>query len=72
MGAEIRMRKILLVEDDPQDVELTLAALDEYHLVSRVVVVGDFRIEPSIPSAEHSKSVHNISQSGIWGDILFQ
>ena len=38
MGAEIRMRKILLVEDDPQDVELTLAALDEYHLVSRVVV----------------------------------
>ncbi len=41
MDAETRTRKILLVEDDPQDVELTLAALDEYHLASRVVVVGD-------------------------------
>ncbi len=41
MDAEMRMRKILLVEDDPQDVELALAALEEYHLASRVVVVGD-------------------------------
>ena len=32
---------ILLAEDDPQDVELTLAALEEFHLANRVVVVSD-------------------------------
>ena len=41
MDTETRIRKILLVEDDPQDVELTLAALEEHHLASRVVVVRD-------------------------------
>ncbi len=41
MDADIKTRKILLVEDDPRDVELTLAALEEYHLISRVVVVRD-------------------------------
>jgi len=34
-------KNILLVEDDPQDVALTLAALDEYHLANRVFVVND-------------------------------
>ena len=34
------IKRILLVEDDPQDVELTLAALEELHLASTVVVVG--------------------------------
>ena len=33
--------RILLVEDDPKDVELTLMALEEYNLVNEVVVVGD-------------------------------
>jgi CheY-like chemotaxis protein len=33
--------RILLVEDDPKDVELTLEALDEYHLANEVVVAGD-------------------------------
>jgi len=33
--------RILLVEDDPKDVELTLTALDEYKLANEVVVVGD-------------------------------
>jgi CheY-like chemotaxis protein len=33
--------RILLVEDDPKDVELTLEALDEYNLVNEVVVAGD-------------------------------
>jgi CheY-like chemotaxis protein len=33
--------RILLVEDDPKDVELTLTALDEYNLANEVVVVGD-------------------------------
>jgi CheY-like chemotaxis protein len=30
-----------LVEDDPKDVELTLTALEEYHLANEVVVAGD-------------------------------
>ena len=33
--------KILLVEDDPYDVELTLSALAENHLANEVVVVRD-------------------------------
>ena len=33
--------RILLVEDDPNDVELTLTALEEYHLVNEVVVARD-------------------------------
>jgi CheY-like chemotaxis protein len=33
--------RILLVEDDPKDVELTMTALDEYHLANEVVVVAD-------------------------------
>jgi hypothetical protein len=32
---------ILLVEDDPKDVELTLTALDEYNLANEVVVATD-------------------------------
>ena len=35
------MKKILLVEDDPRDVQLTLATLDKYHLANKVVVVND-------------------------------
>ena len=34
-------RNILLVEDDPLDVDLTLAALDEYKLAKNVFVVHD-------------------------------
>jgi len=33
--------RILLVEDDPKDVELTLTALDEYNLANEVVVTVD-------------------------------
>ena len=33
--------RILLVEDDPRDVELTLTALGEYNLVNEVVVTRD-------------------------------
>jgi DNA-binding response OmpR family regulator len=33
--------RILLVEDDPKDVELTLTALEEYNLANEVFVVGD-------------------------------
>jgi len=36
-----RLKKILLVEDDPQDVELTLTGLEEHHLANQVVVVHD-------------------------------
>lgn len=35
------LKKILLVEDSANDVELTLAALDEVHLANEVVVVRD-------------------------------
>jgi len=36
-----RLPRILIVEDDPRDVELTLTALDQYNLANEVVVVGD-------------------------------
>ena len=35
------LRRILMVEDDPRDVELTLTALEQYNLANEVVVVGD-------------------------------
>jgi CheY-like chemotaxis protein len=34
-------KRILLAEDNPKDVELTLAALDEHRLANEVVVVND-------------------------------
>ena len=37
----VPIKDILLVEDDPQDVELTLAWLEECHLAQRVAVVLD-------------------------------
>lgn len=37
----ITLKKILLVEDDPQDVELTLSALEEHRLANEVAVVRD-------------------------------
>ena len=36
-----RLGRILIVEDDPKDAELTLTALDEYHLANEVVVTRD-------------------------------
>ncbi len=42
MGVEIRnIKNILLVEDDPQDAELTLSALGKQRLANQVVVVRD-------------------------------
>ena len=35
------LKRILLAEDSPQDVEMTLAAMEEYHLANEVVVVRD-------------------------------
>jgi CheY-like chemotaxis protein len=35
------IKNILLVEDDPRDVELTLAALEQYRLASQVAVVDN-------------------------------
>jgi CheY-like chemotaxis protein len=35
------IRQILLADDNPRDVELTLAALADHHLVNEVVVVND-------------------------------
>lgn len=39
MAAELK--RILLVEDDPRDVELILEALGDYHLANEVVVACD-------------------------------
>ena len=40
MGGElINIKNILLVEDDPADVQLTLSALEDNHLANRVAVV---------------------------------
>src|SRR5215510_11627795 len=33
--------RILLVEDDPKDVELTLTALEDYNLANEVIVARD-------------------------------
>jgi len=42
MNTEILgLKKILMVEDDPRDVELTLAALAEHNLANKVAVVCD-------------------------------
>ena len=35
------LKRILLVEDDPNDIELTLTALDEYNLANEVVTARD-------------------------------
>lgn len=37
----IDLKKILLVEDNPNDVELTLEALSEHNLANRVIVLND-------------------------------
>jgi CheY-like chemotaxis protein len=36
-----KLGRILIVEDDPKDVELTLTALEEYNLANEVIVVGN-------------------------------
>jgi CheY-like chemotaxis protein len=36
-----KLGRILIVEDDPKDVELTMTALEEYNLANEVVVVGN-------------------------------
>jgi CheY-like chemotaxis protein len=35
------LKRILVADDDPKDVELTLAALEEHHLANEVFVVND-------------------------------
>jgi len=39
--ASIKLKKILLVEEDPHDAELTLAALEENQMASQVAIVRD-------------------------------
>jgi CheY-like chemotaxis protein len=36
-----KLGRILIVEDDPKDVELTLTALEEYNLANEVIVARD-------------------------------
>lgn len=35
------LKRILLAEDSPQDVEMTLEALSQHHLINEIVVVND-------------------------------
>ena len=37
----IKLKKILLVEDNPNDIELTLEALTEQNLANRVIILND-------------------------------
>ena len=37
----IELKTILMAEDNPQDVELTIEALTEHNLANHVVAVGD-------------------------------
>jgi CheY-like chemotaxis protein len=37
----IKLKSILLVEDDPKDIELTLGSLEEYNLANEVLVARD-------------------------------
>jgi len=41
METTSKLGRILMVEDDPKDVELTLTALEEYNLANEVVVTRD-------------------------------
>jgi len=41
MDTNNKLGRILMVEDDPKDVELTLTALEEYNLANKVVVTRD-------------------------------
>jgi CheY-like chemotaxis protein len=41
MDTVTNLGRILMVEDDPKDVELTLTALEEYNLANEVVVTHD-------------------------------
>jgi CheY-like chemotaxis protein len=41
MATMNKLGRILLVEDDPKDVELTLTALEEYNLANEVIVARD-------------------------------
>ena len=41
MDSVNKLGRILMVEDDPKDVELTLAALEEYNLANEVIVTRD-------------------------------
>jgi CheY-like chemotaxis protein len=36
-----KLGRILIVEDDPNDVELTMTALEDYHLANEVVITRD-------------------------------
>ena len=36
-----KLGRILMVEDDPKDVELTLTALEEYNLANEIIVLHD-------------------------------
>jgi hypothetical protein len=67
METEIgNIRYILLVEDDPRDVELTLAALEEHHLANKVLVVHDGRWITSSAARNSKRARGAIPSSCCW------
>ena len=53
--------RILIVEDDPQDVELTMTALEEYNLANEVVVAGEpDELHAAISSAAGTRAIASL------------
>jgi hypothetical protein len=57
--------RILLVEDDPKDVELTLTALEDYHLANEVVVARDGEEALDVPPSDLDTKLKN---AGFWAE----
>jgi len=58
--------RILLVEDDPKDVELTLTALEDYHLANEVVVARDGEAALDVPPSDLDTKLKN---AGFWAEL---
>jgi hypothetical protein len=58
---------ILLVEDDPNDVELTLTALEDYHLADEVVVA---EVRSSLLFRRGSVCFRAVLRTGLGADSL--
>jgi hypothetical protein len=57
--------RILLVEDDPKDVELTLTALEDYHLANEVIVARDGEEALDVPPSDLDTKLKN---AGFWAE----
>ena len=58
MDQDLTQIEILLVEDNPQDVEITMRALQKKQVKNRVVVARDGQEALDIPCAGSSREHH--------------